>query len=354
MTWYSDDEWARIQAEREEKRRFWEEKEQEFARAADIKRGLIAEMEQLVHRAGEKGISLETRRLTERFKAAGFAGKEVNNDLGDQFYSARDRVYECRNEHFDQLKAEWSRTADERRELIRQLEGVIQMRDYSRQARDRVKEIHGHWKAVGYSGKETKELNDRYYALRGDYYALSNQHWEDWNNRARTTTTYAEELVGKMTTFAELPDPASASGEVHQLIATFRALDGPMKKADRKRINRDFWAAKDRFYARRDLQKSHPERFTRGERTTEADRRFGRRGPDNHDEARAHLDAALSDARARLADARDHHESVARSMHGQPWVFNGDADARLRDAATRVRIAERKVWDLEDRLRRMY
>lgn len=287
MAWMSDADWARVQAERAAKNREWEARKAEWTLNAEIKRRLVSRMQHLAANPQEPGAGDEVGQLAAEFKGTGFAGKEINQQLADDFYGARNRFYELRNQHWEQVKAQWHQAAIQRQQMIGELRAIVSTGDTSRDASQRLKELHVRWKQAGFAGKEeTKALNTEYYQLRDTFYEESKRKWEEWNIQADQNRDFARRMVDRMTSFANEDNPKGWSNDVRALIEEFRNLKGPMRREHREQLNREFWAEKDRFYARRGLQQARPNEFHQGDYQRSDTQRTVGRGPENLDQAK--------------------------------------------------------------------
>ena len=351
----SDAEWANKKREREAKNREWQQRKLEWASNAQTKRTLLSQMEHLANNPNQPNSGDAVKKLSSQFKDAGFAGKTDNQQLGDAFYAARTRFYDSRKQYLDQVKLQWQQAESLRRQLIQDLHSIVSSGDTGKQNAQIVKDIHSRWKDAGFAGKEAmKALNDEYYKLRNSFYEESKRKWERWAYDADKNRDYARQLVDKMSGYANDPHPGNWSNQVQALISEFRGISGPMRKKDRQELQRKFWAEKDRFYARRDAEKARPKDFEKGNyKVTATQRNFGG-GPENFEQAKQQLDAAIRDAEARVRDADSYYESVrSRDSKFRIPILPSKQLVDEQMARERQRIANENLFKLRERRKRM-
>ena len=341
-----------MSSEWEERQREWQLKEQEFARNAVLKRRIVSRAQQLAGSDDFKAAGAEMKRLGAEFKAAGFAGKGANDALWNAFSAARTAFYERRDVYYQQKDAEAAENARRKRHIVGELQGIVNSSDIV-QAGGRVKELHAQWATIGYASfEENKQLNDAYYQLRSNYYARTNEYWDDVNAQRERNRQYREQLISQALFMADAPNPGSYSRDFQQLIQKWSDA-GPVSKEHWEDLNRRFWSAKERFYLRRSSEVADPQGLKQG--TSERSSVTGDPAwrPKNYTENLRYLEQAIRDQEQVAQRATDHYNQVRAKGTGWGLVPSKQA-VNLEKARTHERIEYEKLDKLKARYEALY
>lgn len=112
----------------------------------------------MVHSDDFRSAGARMKQLGSEFKNAGFAGKDQNQRLWDEFSQARSAFYDRRNQYYECLNIEARDNAAQRRRIISELQSLLGVEDF-REAGQRVKTLHSEWKSVGFAGRVEKALD---------------------------------------------------------------------------------------------------------------------------------------------------------------------------------------------------
>lgn len=327
----------------------WQAKQEQFRNAAYLKESLIQEAQQLAHSDDFRSAGPRMKQLSAEFKNAGFAGKDENQRLWDEFSHARSTFYERQNQYYEQRDLEAQRNASQKRRIISELQSLLGAQDF-REPGQRTKSLHAEWKAIGFAGHdENQMLNDQYYSIRNEFYEQSRLHWEQRSMEMELNKNNRMRLVDQAEFIADHPDPKSMSGDMRTLLQQWREQRGPLKKEDREELNRRFWAAKDRFYSRRDAQFTQGQNqwsSGKGERSSVQDDPAWR--PKDKIDAIKHLEQAIRDKEQAVRHADAHFEKV-RSQ-GRSWLLPSKQNERIAKAEQWQRIHREELEKLYNRL----
>lgn len=70
------------------------------------------------------------KQLGSEFKNAGFAGKDQNQRLWDEFSQARSAFYDRRNQYYERLNIEARDNAAQKRRIISELQSLLGVEDF--------------------------------------------------------------------------------------------------------------------------------------------------------------------------------------------------------------------------------
>lgn len=95
--------------------------------------------------------------LFDEWKAAGNAGKDVDDALWAEFSSIRKEFNKARNEFFNERNAKWEASINAKNKLIEEAKELASKNDFGKEITERMKELDKEWRAAGYSGKDKND-----------------------------------------------------------------------------------------------------------------------------------------------------------------------------------------------------
>lgn len=151
MSWKNDD---------------WQAKQEQFRKSAGLKERLVREAQQLAHSDDFRSAGARMKQLGSEFKNAGFAGKDQNQRLWDEFSQARSVFYDRRNQYYERLNIEARDNAGQKRRIISELQSLLGVEDF-REAGQRVwRDQRGPLKK-----EDREELNRRFWSAKDRFYS---------------------------------------------------------------------------------------------------------------------------------------------------------------------------------------
>lgn len=170
--------------------------------AVKIKEELITKAEELADSTSWKKTTEAMDALMEEWKAAGYAGKEHNDELWDKFRAARKKFYDARSDFYAKQNAEFAEKVKSKQELIEKAKAIVEQNAYSRENSDKLKELSAAWKEVGFSGRDKEEkLWNEFKGTLDTYYAglkaFNEQKHTDWLNRMESVKSRKVDMIEK-------------------------------------------------------------------------------------------------------------------------------------------------------------
>ena len=170
--------------------------------AVKVKEELITEAEELADSTSWKKTTEAMDALMEEWKAAGYAGKEHNDELWDKFRAARKKFYDARSDFYAKQNAEFAEKVKSKQELIEKAKAIVEQNAYSRENSDKLKELSAAWKEVGFSGRDKEEkLWNEFKGTLDTYYAglkaFNEQKHTDWLNRMESVKNRKVDMIEK-------------------------------------------------------------------------------------------------------------------------------------------------------------
>lgn len=225
-----DDElWERFREARDESFEYWN------AEAQSAKRQLIDRARDLVDAEDLRAANAEQKLLMDEWKAAGSAGKEIDDDLYAEFKAARDEFFARVEDQRDD-----NRRAKEA--LVERAKALAYASDL-RAAGQEQKELMAAWRDVPSAGRDVDDaLYAEFKAARDVFFGRVEDERED-NRRAK------EAIVARAEYIAQLSEWKSVSAEFRALRDQWKTI-GPAGREDNDRLWSRLNAAHDHFKAR--------------------------------------------------------------------------------------------------------
>ena len=133
--------------------------------------------ESLIERAKELADSTEWRKtsdaqraLMEEWRAAGYAGKEQNDELWEQFRAARDVFFTRRDEHYAELRAQQAEVVETKKAIIAEAKELTSSVQNWVKTSDALNALMDRWKAAGNAGRDNEQqLWEEFNGIRRDF-----------------------------------------------------------------------------------------------------------------------------------------------------------------------------------------
>lgn len=149
-------------------------------REARTRKQELAEKAEALASKGTAGIP-DYRKLLDDWKAAGRAGKKVDDALWARFKAAGDVLYAAKAEVDAQESAEFSGNLEQKLELLTEAEKLLTETDRT-VAKDKLLTIQRKWDAIGKVPRESlKSVEDRLRKVEASVRKLDEEHWNRSN-----------------------------------------------------------------------------------------------------------------------------------------------------------------------------
>ncbi|MCW2946825.1 MAG: hypothetical protein JWR24_3542 [Actinoallomurus sp.] len=203
------------------------EEEREHARAE--KERLVAEADAIAGSTDWGPTAAAYRDLMRRWKMAGHAARDVEEELWARFKGAQDTFFSARSAVFAERDAEFREHADAKEKLLAEAERLLPVRDL-RTARQALRSIQERWEAIGMVPRESRErLEGRLRKIEETVRGAEESEWRRTNPEAR----------------------ARAEATVTQLHTSIRQLEERLAKARGAGRDKDVKDAEEALAARR-------------------------------------------------------------------------------------------------------
>lgn len=203
---------------------------QERDEARAVKERLVAEAESIADSTQWAPTAARFRELMQRWKAAGRAGRGVEDQLWARFRSAQDRFFGARDAVNAQQDQEHAANAARKEALLTEAEDLLPISD-ARAARASFRDIAERWDRAGKVPKaQAKDLDGRFRKVEQAVRSAEEHRWRRNNPEARAraeaTVTQLESLIadleGRLAT-ANAGEDAARVRETEEALAARRS-----------------------------------------------------------------------------------------------------------------------------------
>lgn len=201
----TDDElWDQFNAARQQffdrKHVYWEQLQGKFENARQVKEHLIEQAAALEDSQEWQKTSEKFRRLMDEWKAVGSAGREHEDALWEKFNASRQKFYDRRNVHYDELHQVQGERYEAKKKLVAQAREIADAKAYTRENTKLMKDLGVEWKKIGSCGKEHEDAIWKEFRSIMDAYFDGLKQWNEqrhqqWRQRMQDARARKLELI---------------------------------------------------------------------------------------------------------------------------------------------------------------
>ncbi|QKW35862.1 DUF349 domain-containing protein [Actinomadura sp. NAK00032] len=159
------------------------------------KERLVAEAEAMAGSTDWGETAAAYRDLMRRWKLAGRASRDAEEDLWARFKGAQDTFFQARGAAFAERDAEFRGNAEEKEKILAEAERLLPVKDV-RQARQALRAIQERWEAAGMVPRDQRDrLEGRLRKIEDTVRSAEENEWRRTNPEARAR---AEATVGQL------------------------------------------------------------------------------------------------------------------------------------------------------------
>lgn len=190
------------QALYDNKKENWQQIQDKLAKALEVKKEIIEKVREVKDSTEWKKTTDKLNELFDEWKKAGFAGKEVDDNLWEEFNGLRQQFYANKQNYYDQLHEKQAASLNIKNELIEKAREIANTKDYSRENTQKMKELGIEWKNAGSCGKtKDDEVWAIFTSIMDDYFhgldELNKQKHQQWVQNLQKVINNKKELIAK-------------------------------------------------------------------------------------------------------------------------------------------------------------
>lgn len=211
----------------QQRKAFFSELDAQHREAKQKKTALVERAEALVSQGADAAPAY--RDLLNDWKAAGRAGKKVDDTLWERFKAAGDAIYAARSEVLAREDVEYSKNLEAKLELLTEAETILNEKDRVA-AREKLSAIQRRWDQIGKVPRDkVREVEDRLRRVETAVRRLEDEHWQksDPEKKARSEglasqlSQAIERLESELTT-ARAAGDTKAVAEIEEALSARR------------------------------------------------------------------------------------------------------------------------------------
>jgi hypothetical protein len=197
---YEQELWKRLSQARstfEKRRRAWfAQRDQQRTEAVAVKEKIVKEAEALASSKDWGPTSNTFRSLMQRWKAAGPATREADQELWARFKVAQDTFFTARSAVYDERDSEQRQNLEAKQKLADEAEALLPVTDLGA-ARTALRSIQDRWADVGHVPRADKQgIERRLQAVEQEVRKAEDARWKRTNPEARAR---AEATIAQLT-----------------------------------------------------------------------------------------------------------------------------------------------------------
>jgi hypothetical protein len=234
---YEQELWKRLSHARssfEKRRRAWfAQRDQQRGEAVAVKEKIVKEAETLATSKDWGPTSNAFRSLMQRWKAAGPATREAEQELWGRFKTAQDTFFAARSAVYDERDADQKQNLEAKQKLADEAEALVPVKDLEA-ARTTLRSIQDRWADVGHVPRADKQaIERRLHLVEQAVRKAEDARWQQTNPEARAR---AQATIAQLTSSI-----AKLEAERETALTAGRAAD--VEKADAALDARRQWLA---------------------------------------------------------------------------------------------------------------
>lgn len=178
------------------------ERDNERNSAKEIKEAIIAEAESLKNSTQWRETSMKFNALMDRWKKAGNAGRQHDDELWTKFREAADAFYHARQEDREKMSAGEKENLSKKEALLVKAEALVPVKDEeaAKAARKALSEIQEEWDKIGFVPREDmRRIESRLNDVDKKIKAVEDAAWKDADPEADARkSSFAAQLKAQL------------------------------------------------------------------------------------------------------------------------------------------------------------
>ena len=162
-----------------------------------LKHELIQRAETLAETDNWNQGSEEMNELMNQWKATGSAGRDTDDQLWDAFNAARQKFFDRKHQHWEELQSKFGNARQVKEDLIKKAAALVDSKDWQKTSEE-FRHLMEEWKAVGSAGKEYEDqLWAAFNESRQTFYERRNVYYNELHAEQDQKYEQKKELIAK-------------------------------------------------------------------------------------------------------------------------------------------------------------
>ncbi len=155
---------------------FFGKRNAEYKAHEDVKKALIERARKAAVSEDWNKASEDMKVLMDEWKVCPSAGREKDDALWEEFNSERQKFFDRKHAHWEDMQAKFEASQKGKQELIEKAASLKDSEEWKKTG-EIFKELLDAWKAFGSAGKEEEQLWEQFNAYRQAFYDRRNAHY---------------------------------------------------------------------------------------------------------------------------------------------------------------------------------
>ncbi len=179
---------------------YWTDMQNRFETAKKTKEELIVKASEYAQMEDVAKANNLLRDVMEQWKAAGSAGRDAEDELWDKFNAIRQQFFTRRDEFFKEVHKQQDEKYESKKELIEKASEIADLKEYTKQHTEEMKNLNAKWKEIGFCGKERDDAVWEEFRSHMDRYfnglsQFNEERHEQWKMRMQDAKARKQDLL---------------------------------------------------------------------------------------------------------------------------------------------------------------
>lgn len=229
---------------------FFDKSKEHFKENEDKKIEIINSLKELTYSNNLKETDELVKKYTEAFYEIGFAGKDINAKLFNEFKEIKSNLHSMRKEVIKNLQSDFAAKAEKKREIIEKLKALVNNENWKK-ATEEFTALCDEFKSIGFSGKEgNDEISEAYASAKNEFFSKRQEYFDELKASNKANLEARTSLIEELKELYVNENWKEASEKVRAISEKFFNI-GFCGKEENGNIVNEFKEARDKFYALR-------------------------------------------------------------------------------------------------------
>lgn len=176
---------------------FYKKRNELYGSNEEVKQALADEAKKLASSKDWKHATRRMKEMMDEWKAVGTAGRELDDELWEEFNGARQKFYDAKAKNWEEMQERFVEAKAEKEQLIEEVKQHIDSVDFDETSKV-MNDLMAKWKAVGSAGREHEEkLWEEFNGIRQQFYDRRSEHQATLREEFDKNLELKKELVDK-------------------------------------------------------------------------------------------------------------------------------------------------------------
>ncbi len=214
----------------------------------EVKEAIVEKAQALSESENWKEATEKFSELMDQWKASGSAGRDTDDALWEKFNGARQKFYDRKHEHWEQLNERFANAKTVKEDLIVKAQAIQDSEEWQK-ASTQFKDLMTEWKKVGSAGREFEDqLWEKFNTARQAFYQRRNAYYEVLHQQQDQRYAQKQELVQRAQAILDSNDFSRENTQTMKDFSTEWKQIGSCGKEKEDEVWASFRAVMDKYF----------------------------------------------------------------------------------------------------------